>query len=167
MRFENLHVDDLDNNPNTVLVFKSLRSNGKYRFFYLLLMHDYLVLASKGLFPAVNGQPEKWLGGTDIEIPKSGLQWFINAIEQKFMKTEAEGGLKREVFTYSTVIDGEKLVVKRQFGVPGYGLMNFNRKEYVFNESPQLAEFTDQMLFENGLLDELKLVAKKIDNGEL
>ncbi|WP_188407621.1 hypothetical protein, partial [Agarivorans gilvus] len=118
-------------------------------------------------FPAVNGQPEKWLGGTDIEIPKSGLSWFINAIEQKFMKTEAEGGLKREVFTYSTVIDGEKLVVKRQFGVPGYGLMNFNRKEYVFNESPQLAEFTDQMLFENGLLDELKLVAKKIDNGEL
>ncbi|WP_229711282.1 hypothetical protein, partial [Agarivorans gilvus] len=91
MRFKNLHVEDLDNNPNTVLVFKSLRSNGKYRFFYLLLMHDYLVLASKGCFPAVNGQPEKWLGGTDIEIPKSGLSWFINAIEQKFMKTEAEG----------------------------------------------------------------------------
>lgn len=169
MRFENLHVDDLDNNPSTVLSFKSLRSNGKYRFFYLLLKHDYLVLASKGLFPAVNGQPEKWLGGTDIEIPKSGLPWFINAIEQKFMKTEAEGGLKKDELTYAKEIAGEKLVTSRWFGTPGYGLANASRNRYgsvTFKKQQEFC-FTDEMLFDNGLLEELKVIANKIDNGAL
>ncbi|WP_411994585.1 hypothetical protein [Agarivorans sp. DSG3-1] len=169
MKFENLRVDELDNNPDTVLNFKSLRSNGKYRFFYLLLQHDYLVLASKGIFPSINGKPERVTGGTDIEIPKSGLQWFINAIEQKFMRTEAEGGLKREELTFSEVIDGEKLVTSRWFGTSGYALANASRNLHsnFGGEGQQEFCFTDKMLFDEGLLDNLKVIAQKIDRGEL
>ncbi|MCG6202447.1 hypothetical protein [Psychromonas antarctica] len=137
-------------------------------YYYLLLDKNHLLWTSKGYFPSINGKPAKWTGGTDIEFPKEGLLWFIKSIEQKFLKTEAQGGLEKGAFTYSEEIKGEKLAIKRQFGVPGYGLMNFSREGHGFAEGDvQLAEFTDVMLFDNGLFKQFTDIAKQIENGEI
>jgi hypothetical protein len=127
--------------------------------------------ASKSLFPALNGKPEEWLAGIDIEFPKQGLPWFIKAIEEKFMKTEAEGGLKKEAFTYSEIVEGGKLIARRSFGYEGYTLANDDRYSYVDlslgYQSQQEFCFTDTMLFDNGLLAQLKVIADKITSGTL
>ncbi|GGB06300.1 hypothetical protein [Agarivorans gilvus] len=168
--FNNTDPNKLDTDKRVVLHYSQPTFNNKNTDYYYLLLDDgYLIWATKGYFPPVNGKPEKWVGGSFIEIPKSGLSWFINAIEQKFMKTEAEGGLRKGEFTYAKEIAGEKLVASRWFGTPGYGLANASRNRYgsVTIKKQQEFCFTDEMLFDNGLLEELKLVAKKIDNGEL
>lgn len=167
-KFINTDPNTLENDSRIILRYSQLQSNQiRMNDYYLLQDGDYLMWARKGLFPALNGKPETWVGGTYIEFPKIGLPWFIKTIEEKFMKTEAEGGLKKDAFTYSEIIEGEKLAIKRQFGVPGYGFMNFSREEYIFQETPQLAEFTDTMLFENGLFVQLINIADKINAGTL
>jgi hypothetical protein len=169
-QFTNTDPNTLDNDSRIILRYSELQSN-KIRMNYYYLLHDgdHLLWARKGLFPALNGQPEKWLGGTNIEFPKQGLPWFIKAIEEKFMKTEAEGGLKKEAFTYSEVINGEKLITLRWFGTPGYALANDSRQNYVSKTIKKRQEFcfTDTMLFDNGLLAKLKVIADKITAGTL
>ena len=169
-KFTNTEPNTIDNDSRIILRYSQPRFNGKgLDYYYLLQDDDYLLWASKSLFPALNGKPEKWLAGTDIEFPKQGLLWFIKAIEEKFMKTEAEGGLTKEAFTCSEVIEGEKLVTLRWFGTPGYALANDSRQNYVSKTIKKRQEFcfTDTMLFDNGLLAKLKVVADKITAGEL
>lgn len=135
---------------------------------YLLLDDNYLLWARNGYAPPFKEFPSERVGGTYIEFPKAGLPWFINTINQKFLKTEAEGGLQKGAFTDSEVINGEKLAIKRKFGVPGYGLMNFSRKGHgLLANSLQEASFTDIMLFDNGLFEQLSDIAHKIEQGLL
>ena len=166
--FADTEANSLDNDSRIILRYSQPTFNHvNTDYFYLLKDGNHLIWATKGYFPPLNGKPEKWVGGSEVEFPKQGFLWFIIAIEEKFMKTEAEGGLKKAAFTYSEIIEGEKLAIKRQFGVPGYGLMNFSREEYLFQQTPQLAEFTDTMLFDNGLLAQLRVIADKITAGTL
>ncbi|MDO6683895.1 MULTISPECIES: hypothetical protein [unclassified Agarivorans] len=168
--FENTDPYKLDEDKRVIFRYSQPTFNNKNTdYYYLLLDDEYFIWATKGYFPPLNGKPEKWVGGSFIEFPKSGLSWFINAIEQKFMKTEAEGGLKKEELTYSEVINDEKLVASRWFGTPGYGLANASRDRYGSSTFKKQQEFcfTDEMLFDKGLLDNLKIIAKKIDSGEL
>ncbi|MCE3253123.1 MAG: hypothetical protein K0Q67_2143, partial [Cellvibrio sp.] len=85
----------------------------------------------------------------------------------KFLKTEAEGGLPKGEFGYEEEISGERLVISRMFGTPGYSFRNHSRDSYVFKtqKRPQEAVLTDEMLFEKGLFDEFKKLAAKIDQG--
>ncbi|MGI1678133.1 MAG: hypothetical protein K6L75_05350 [Cellvibrionaceae bacterium] len=168
-------------NPNTLqddarVVFSYAERSGKfdYEYFYFLIIdNDYAIWAYRTFRPerTIQGEqePETWLGGTLLEFPKQALPWFIKSIEEKFFKTEAEGGLKKGEFTYSEIFNDEKMVVKRMFGLPGYALSNFARQSYAYTtlKSPQCAEFTDQMLFDNGLFDQLKQLGEKIARGQL
>jgi hypothetical protein len=169
-QFTNTDPNTIDDDSRIILKFYQPRFNGKgLDYYYLLKDDDYLLWVSKSLFHALNGNPEEWLAGTDIEFPKQGLPWFIKSIEEKFMKTEAEGGLKKEAFTYSEIINGEKLITLRWFGTPGYALANDSRQSYIFKTIEKRQEFcfTDSMLFDHGLFEKLKKIADKISAGSL
>lgn len=145
--------------------FKSHLNDNDYWFW--LKDGNYLIWAKSGLYAPLNGSPNYWVGGTQLEIPEEGLSWFIQVIEGKFLKTEAEGGLPKGEFGYEEEISGERLVISRMFGTPGYSFRNHSRDSYVFKtqKRPQEAMLTDEMLFEKGLFDEFKKLAAKIEQG--
>lgn len=169
-KFPNTDPVDLLNDPRIVFQyteFKPHKNDNNYCFW--LKDGDYLIWAKKGLYAPLNGSPSYWVGGTQLEIPKEGLPWFIRVIEEKFFKTEAEGGLPKGQFGYEEEICGERLVVSRMFGTPGYSFRNHSRDSYLFKtqKRPQEAMLTDELLFEKGVFDEFKKLAEKIERGKI
>ncbi len=142
---------------------------------YLFWLKDgeYLIWAARSVFVYIDDNnvevERRVVGGTRLEIPKGGLSWFVNVIEDKFLKTEAEGGLAKSQYGYEEVINGEKLIVSRMFGTPGYSFRNHSRHSHLWDDStdPQDAMFTDEMLFEKGMFDEFKKLAEKIEQGQI
>jgi hypothetical protein len=130
---------------------------------------EHLLWAKTGLYAPLDGSASYWVGGTELEIPKEGLSWFVRMIEEKFLKTAAEGGLPKGQYGCEEVINSERLIVSRMFGTPGYSFRNHFRNSYVFKtqKRPQEAMFTDEMLFEKGLFDDFKKLSEKIDQGRL
>ncbi|THB62977.1 MAG: hypothetical protein D6B27_13035 [Gammaproteobacteria bacterium] len=174
--FEKLDPNTIPDDPRVVFRFDYIATKLPYsyhHFDYLLIDGDYAIWASRrfsensmwGNVP----RPAYWLGGSYIEFPKQGLPWFLWAIKEKFFKTEAEGGLERGKFTYSDEFNGEKLVVHRSFGIPGYVLANHSRteKNTFGRDEAQEYRFKDEMMFDNRLFEKLEIIAKKISSGEL
>lgn len=169
-QFSDTDAATIDRDPRIILRFEEFAEElARSRFHYLLKDDGHLIWAGKTLQPSINGSPEKWLAGTDLEFPINGLPWFIETLEQQFFKTEAEGGLPKGKFAYEEIIDDEKLCVSRMFGEPGYGFRNYSRQDHVIKsyESPQQADFSDELLFKKGLFDEFKKIASKIEAGDL
>lgn len=169
---DKISPDSLLSDDRIVLVHKEWRSEKKEND-YLVWLKDgnTLVLATKILFiynnKTDNTNIKEWIGGTELEIPSKGLSWFINMIENKFLKSEKEGGLPKGKFGVDTEVDGEKLVISRMFGTSGYSLRNLARSNYNFQESiePQEACFSDELLFEQGFFKQMKELAEKIEQG--
>lgn len=169
-KFNDIDPNKVDDDPRVILRFPAHRESKIVGTGYFLLRDcDFLIWANKSFYPAMDGNPPCWVGGTLIEFPQKGLSWFINTIEQKFFKSEAEGGLKKGEFSYEEEVAGERLVVARMFGKPGYAFRNYSRKDYLWDDEndPQQASFDDEMLFEKGLFDKFKKIAEKIDKGDL
>ncbi|HGY9612185.1 hypothetical protein [Vibrio harveyi] len=138
--------------------------------FYFLLVDDYIILATAKYFTDKLDGESEWLH-YQIEFPKYGLRWFLDTLEGKFFKTEAEGGLPKGTFNDEGLVDGERLKLRRAFnadgnGGGGYAFITLDRKEHesVWSKS---YTFTDSLLFEHGMIDTMKLIAKKIDLGQL
>lgn len=107
-------------------------------------------------------------GGSVLEIPLKGLPWFVQTLEEKFFKHSSEGGLPAGEFGYAEIVEEEELSVSRMFGEPGYCLHNFARTSHdPLDDAHQKAYFSDEWLFELGLLDQLKELSMKIENGEI
>lgn len=167
-KFPNTDPVKLLNDPRIVFQYKEFRPHlNEYDYYFWLKDGNYLIWAVSGLGAFFEGRPRKWVGGTELEIPKEGLPWFVKVIEEKFFKTEAEGGLPKSKFGYEEEICGEKLIVSRMFGTPGYSFRNHSRYSHLWDDStdPQDAMFDDEMLFEKGLFDEFKKLAAKIEQG--
>lgn len=171
-KFSNTDPVDLLNDPRIVFqgtTFVQHKNDNDYLFW--LKDSEYLIWAAKSNFVYIDDNgvevERRVVGGTRLEIPKEGLSWFIWVIEEKFFKTEAEGGLAKGQFGYEEEIKGERLIVSRMFGTPGYSFRNHSRDSYVFKTQsrPQEAIFTDEMLFEQGMFDEFKKLAEKIEKG--
>jgi hypothetical protein len=147
--------------------FKPHKNDNDYSFW--LKDGDYLLWAKRGLGVSFNEEPREWIGGTELEIPKEGLSWFVRMIEEKFLKSAAEGGLPKGQYGCEEVINGERLIISRMFGTPGYSFRNHSRHDYLWDDStdPQEAMFTDEMLFEQGMFEDFKKLAEKIDQGDL
>jgi hypothetical protein len=147
--------------------FKPHKNDNNYSFW--LKDGDYLLWAKRGLGVSFDDEPREWVGGTELEIPKEGLSWFVRMIEERFLKSSAEGGLPKGQYGCEEIINGERLIISRMFGTPGYSFRNHSRNSYIFETQnrPQEAMFTDEMLFEKGLFDDFKKLAEKIDQGEL
>jgi|GEM_PF-6208577 len=114
----------------------------------------------------VNPTGLEWCGGILLEISVAGFKWFVAAIENRFLKTEVNGGLPRGVYTIEAEVGGEKLSVARMFGVPGYSLRNHSRSAHVIAQEnlvrPQELELSDELLFELNYFAELKRLANSL-----
>jgi putative sterol carrier protein len=167
-KISNTDPINLLKDPRVIFQYKEFRLDiNDNDYFFWLRDGDYLIWAVAGLGASYEGRPRKWVGGNQLEIPKEGLFWLIKVIEEKFFKTEAEGGLAKGQFGYEEVVNGEKLVVSRMFGTPGYSFRNHSRYSHLWDGStdPQEAMFTDEMLFEKGMFDEFKKLAEKIEKA--
>lgn len=166
-QFQIIDPNTIEEDARVVLKFTEYAEELKRdRFYFLLSENGYLIWAIKTLYPSVNGNPARWSGYNIMEFPASGLQWFINVLEQKFFKTAAECGLPKDQFAYDEVVDGEHLCVSRMFGTPGYGFRNYSRQDHSWEEGdeddPQQASLSDELLFEKGLFEKFKEVAKRL-----
>jgi len=102
-----------------------------------------------------------------LEIPFPALSWAIDTIEIGFGKSPDEGGLPRDVLHAETVIDDEEIYLRRTMncGAPyqqGYTLKSFSRSSYINPRSHQSVQLPDYLLFDEGLLEKLKLIASGI-----
>lgn len=164
-KFIRLDPNEIDDDPGVALKFEEyLKEIGRSWFLYLIRDGNYFIWATKSLYTPTDGSLPKWVGGNKLEFPVSGLQWFIDTLEQKFFKTEAEGGLSKGQFAFDEIVDGEHLCVSRMFGEPGYGFRNYSRQDHVIKsyESPQQADLSDELLFEKGLFEKFKEVAQQL-----
>jgi hypothetical protein len=167
-KFPNTDPVNLLNDSRVIMQYAEFRQHlNDNNYYFWLKEGNYLIWARRGPYAPLDGGSSYWVGGTQLEIPIEGLSWFIRIIEEKFFKTEAEGGLPKGEFGYEEEIRGEKLVVSRMFGTPAYSFRNHSRYSHLWDDStdPQEAIFTDEMLFEKGLFDEFKKLAAKIDQG--
>ncbi len=164
--FEPIDPLTVADHPNLVASIADDRDEN--RTYYFLLVDDYLILSNTTYFTNKVTGVSKWLH-YQIEFPKQGMQWFLDALENQFFKTEAEGGLPRGVFNCEGEVGGERLKLRRAFDVGGecgYAFITLDRK----NENSVMSRsytFTDTFLFENGMIDLMKDIAAKLQRGKL
>lgn len=89
----------------------------------------------------------------------------MNAVENIFPKPSDQGGLPKGQYHLEEIIDGERLRINRPVNLHGkygreygYSLTNFSRTR-PGRSTPQGLDFTDSMLFEDGLLDLMKSIS--------
>ncbi len=70
-----------------------------------LLVGDHIIICNTTYFTNKRTDKSKWLH-YQIEFPKQGLQCFLDILEGKFFKTDAEGGLAKGTFNSEGLIDG-------------------------------------------------------------
>lgn len=173
-KFENINPIDVLADARVVLVFSDFMPHKNENDYLLILSDsDYLIFATRSLyiFKEDDGREKvrEWIGGTKLEVPKAALPWFIDAIENKFLKTPAEGAIPKGKYGCEEEIRGERLIISRMFGTPGYSFRNHSRHSYLFEDStyPQDMPLSDELLFEKGLFEELKKLSIKIENGDI
>ncbi|MFH4742267.1 hypothetical protein [Vibrio diabolicus] len=59
--------------------------------FYFLLIDNYIILATAKYFTNKRTGKSKWLH-YQIEFPKNGLRWFLDTLEDKFLKPQRKAG---------------------------------------------------------------------------
>lgn len=170
--YSRIHVSDLESDSRVVLKFTQDRPNfpnEKSTSFFLINDQSHFIWSERSWFPAMDGRPGKWVGGSIMEFPRPGLPWLIDSLENQFFKTSKEGGLPKGKFTVETKIDGEILVIARMMGSPGYSFRNYSRKGHTLasKKGPQWMDLDDGLLFNDGLFDQLKHLAQKVKQGTL
>ena len=103
------------------------------------------------------------------EFPLAALPWFIDRIENGFWKTPDQGGLSDHERSVSAEFDGEKVGINAMIhccaeNLFGYNFWNANRASYVIDNPPQQWDIPRYMLRDQGLLDQLKAIAKRYAN---
>lgn len=115
------------------------------------------------------GQTE--LLADQFEMPLEAIRWLIDVIEQKFFKSPEDGGLPANKMSYEEIVAGEDLHIMRSANAgcphPGYAITNGSRRSHMDSDDSQTLSLSDPWLFENGLMDYLKLLANKYEIGQL
>lgn len=142
--------------------------------FYLIKQDRHILIYSERLhtFPITSkhyGKQE--LQADQFEIPLEAIRWFINVIEQKFFKSPEDGGLPANKISYEQMAAGEDLHVMRSANAgcphPGYVITNGSRRSHMDSDDLQTLALSDPWLFQNGLMDFLKELADKYEQGAL
>jgi hypothetical protein len=132
--------------------------------YHLIAVDGYIIIAVCEFTRVVEDAPKEWFV-SQIVVPKRGIPWFVDTLENKFFKTPAEGGLTADEFKWTEEIDGERLEVRRSFGTVGYVLSTLSRRtERGFALG---LTFTDEFLFEHAMYDVFKRVAARVRSGEV
>ena len=168
--FDNIDPLTIKNSPSVVgsLVDRS-EINATY---YLIIDNNYALIAVCDWFTNLRTKESKWL--TDqLEMPKLGIPWIVDTLENKFLKLSHEGGLPADVRHYEEVVEGEKLGISRAMNLgssdhreAGYNFITMSRSEPGMTIGKELS-FSDSFLFQHGFFDLLKRTADKIRRGEL
>lgn len=142
--------------------------------YFFIKNDDYLIVYRERIhiFPATAGElaGQTELLNYQFEMPLSGIRWFIDVIEQKFFKSPHEGGLSANKLSYEEIVAGEDLHVMRTLGGgnrPGYVITNASRRSHIAERNMQELEFCDYWLFQDGLMDYLKELAEKYEQGTI
>lgn len=126
-----------------------------------ITLSDHFVIFRRQHF---NIKSNKFLKN-QLEIPVSALKWVIDTIEIGFGKNPDDGGLPRDVLHDQTVIEGEEINLRRTMNCgaanqQGYTLSNFSRDSYIDKDDCQSIQLPDYLLFDEGLLEKLKDLAR-------
>jgi len=120
-----------------------------------------------------NGQP--YYRCSQDDFPLAFLSWFPPALAD-FQKPPAEGGLHAGGMTTPDMdVDGEMLCVQRAMGVDrdrgGYAVMNRSRcvknKNIETSFTPHEVIWASRFLYEGGLLELIKDLGEKFEQGKL
>ena len=81
------------------------------------------------------------------EIPSSSISWLIDCIENKFWGNSGD----KNIHGYSTIIDGEEIVITRSVNAGSYQQAGFNitnktKKSYINGWSDQKVQLKDRHL---------------------
>lgn len=116
-----------------------------------------------------------------FDLPLGFLTWFPTALEA-FRSPPSEGGLPAgKMASLPQTIEGEELSIMRAMGdrawpekgpPPGYYVKNSSRLEHDFDEEPDLKrlqrmKFSEEFLYEGGLLDLIKRLGDRYKAGTL
>lgn len=164
--FDEIDPLTIEQSPNLVAKLPDKRRPKRTWFF--LIDGNHMIIAITNYFTNLRTKESKWLH-YQIEFPKKGLLWYLDTLQNKFFKTEAEGGLPKGTFHDIEEIDGERLKLGRAFnadsnGGGGYSFVTLDRKEDGFAKK---ITFTDEVLFNGGLIEILQDIAEKIKDGRL
>lgn len=142
--------------------------------FYFVYDEDHLITYYERLhvYPLsspLHGQQE--LRSNQLEMPFSAVRWFIDVIEQKFSRPPTDGGLPKDSISFREDVDGERLHVLRVVMAgsphPGYKITNLSRQSHILSTAHQTLALSDPWLFKNGLMDFLKDIANRYEQGNL
>lgn len=154
--------------------YKSPQKEKGSDFYFIKQDHHLLVYSERfHTYPLTSdfmlGQTE--LFADQFEIPLEGIRWFINVVEQKFFKAPEEGGLPAHKISYEETVAGENLHIMRSSNAgcphPGYAITNGSRRSHLDSDDLQTLSLSDPWLFQNGLMDYLKILANDFEQGKL
>jgi hypothetical protein len=165
-------IDPLTIKQNPAVVGSLLHNRKPTITYYVLIVEDYALIAVCDWFTDGETGESEWLT-YQLEMPKSGIAWIVDTLENKFFKLSHEGGLPADVRHYEEMIEGEKLGIGREMGLgsndnreAGYSFITMSRPEPGEHMGKELS-FTDSFLFEHGFFELLKSTAQKIKSGAL
>ncbi|QEY16748.1 hypothetical protein D0C16_12675 [Cellvibrio sp. KY-GH-1] len=155
--------------------FKSPQEENNGTDFFFLTQDKHLLVyrEQRHTYPPTSdykpGQTE--LFANQFEMPLEAIRWLIDVIEQKFFKSPENGGLSAHKISYEEIVAGEDLHVMRSAnaGCPhtGYVITNGSRHSHFDSDDLQTLALSDPWLFQNGLMDFLKELANKYEQGTL
>lgn len=139
-------------NPSLVESFDDISKPD--RTFFILIDEGFAIIFVRKWFTNRRTGESKWQT-YQLELPKAGIPWIVNTLENKFLKLSHEGGLPTDVRHYEEVVDGEKLGIGREMNLgsngqkeSGYSLTTLSRKSNW--DTPKELSFSDSFLFEHG-----------------
>ncbi|KDM91271.1 hypothetical protein [Photobacterium galatheae] len=154
-------------------------NNYGYNYMFLLFKNELIVLIHREVI--YSGQ--SYYSITQVEFPLEVLPWFVDKLEF-FMLPSSQGGLRSgKIETDADNVGGEYLTIMRLMRAgceyPGYKIVNKSRTEHDMDkvdpndEIPKNSYFyqgliiPDNFLFEGGLLELWKDLAKRYQEGTL
>lgn len=112
-----------------------------------------------------------WSSDQD-EFPLISLPWIVDRFENGFFKPVSQGGVSDFERSLRKEFDGELIGINAMAhccaeNLPGFNIWNANRKSYISDVAPQQWDIPRYMLLEQGLLAQLKSLAKDYEQGIL
>ncbi|MBA54298.1 MAG: hypothetical protein CMK89_07575 [Pseudomonadales bacterium] len=167
--FDEINPFSISQNPKVIASI--VDPNNQDRTFYVLIDVNYSIIASAKMHTYPETGKSEWLTH-QLELPKAGIKWIVNTLENKFLKLSHDGGLPADVRHFEEIVDGEKLGISRAMGLgtddnreAGYTIYTHSRKSE-WDTSKKMS-FTESFLFEYGFFDILKKISEKIEKDQI
>lgn len=149
----------------TLLATVEDRLNYPGRFYSFFRQGGYVSICCHWTAKPKNGAD--FLAITQFDAPLAILPWFIDKLNF-FRKMPHEGGLPHgQIMTEKEAVASEQLAICRlanagsPSGESGYQINNFSRENRDVSGTWQQESFSDNFLFEGGLLDTWRILANR------